>query len=70
MAGIRFTDEQVSLLRSNPWVKSATPKHVSFTKAFMERFIDLHSKGLGDPRKSLTTSTITTTGGRRPAWGR
>ena len=46
MAGIRFTDEQVSLLRSNPWVKSATPKYVSFTKAFMEEFIDLHSKGL------------------------
>lgn len=46
MAGIRFTDEQVSLLRSNPWVKSATPKYVSFTKEFMEEFIDLHSKGL------------------------
>jgi hypothetical protein len=46
MAGIRFTDEQVSLLRSNPWVKSVTPKYVSFTKAFMEEFIDLHSKGL------------------------
>lgn len=45
MAGIRFTDEQVSLLRSNPWVKSATPKYVSFTKAFMEEFISLHSKG-------------------------
>lgn len=25
MAGIRFTGEQFSLLRSNPWVKSATP---------------------------------------------
>ena len=46
MAGIRFTDEQVSLLRSNPWVKSATPKYVSFTQAFMEEFVDLHSKGL------------------------
>ena len=46
MAGIRFTDEQVSLLRSNPWVKSVTPKYVSFTKEFMEEFIDLHSKGL------------------------
>lgn len=46
MAGIRFTDEQVSLLRSNPWVKSATPKYVSFTKEFMEEFIDQHSKGL------------------------
>lgn len=46
MAGIRFTDEQVSLLRSNPWVKSATPKYVSFTKEFMEEFIRLHSKGL------------------------
>lgn len=45
MAGIRFTDEQVSMLRSNPWVKSATPKYVSFTKEFMEEFIDLHSKG-------------------------
>ena len=45
MAGIRFTDEQVSLLRSNPWVKSVTPKYVSFTKAFMEEFILLHSKG-------------------------
>ena len=28
MAGIRFTDEQVSMLRSNPWVKSATHKYV------------------------------------------
>ena len=46
MAGIRFTDEQVSLLRSNPWVKSVTPKYVSFTKEFMEEFIDLHSEGL------------------------
>lgn len=46
MAGIRFTDEQVSLLRSNPWVKSVTPKYVSFTKEFMEEFVDLHSKGL------------------------
>ena len=46
MAGIRFTAEQVSLLRSNPWVKSATPRYVSFTKEFMEEFIDLHSKGL------------------------
>ncbi|MDD6801352.1 MAG: hypothetical protein PUE65_02145 [Mollicutes bacterium] len=45
MAGIRFTDEQVSMLRSNPWVKSVTPKYVSFTKEFMEEFIDLHSKG-------------------------
>ena len=45
MAGIRFTDEQVSMLRSNPWVKSATPKSVSFTKAFMEEFIALHSEG-------------------------
>ena len=46
MAGIRFTDEQVSMLRSNPWVKSATPKYISFTKEFMEEFIDQHSKGL------------------------
>jgi len=46
MAGIRFTDDQVRMLRSNPWVKSATPKYVSFTKEFMEEFIDLHSKGL------------------------
>ena len=46
MAGIRFTDEQVSLLRSNPWVKSVTPEYVSFTKEFMEEFIDLHSEGL------------------------
>ena len=45
MAGIRFTDEQVSLLRSNPWVKSVTPKYISFTKEFMEEFILLHSKG-------------------------
>ena len=45
MAEIRFTDEQVSLLRSNPCVKSATPKYVSFTKEFMEEFILLHSKG-------------------------
>ena len=45
MAGIRFTDEQVSLLRSNPWVKSVTPKYVSFTKEFMEEFISLHSEG-------------------------
>ena len=45
MAGIRFTDEQVSLLRSNPWVKSVTPKYISFTKEFMEEFIFLHSKG-------------------------
>ena len=45
MAGIRFTDEQVSLLRSNPCVKSATPKYVSFTKEFMEEFLFLHSKG-------------------------
>jgi len=45
MAGIRFTDEQVSLLRSNPWVKSVTPKYISFTKEFMEEFIDQHSKG-------------------------
>ena len=39
MAGIRFTDDQVRMLRSNPWVKSATPKYVSFTKEFMEEFI-------------------------------
>ncbi len=45
MAGIRFTEEQVAFLRSNPWVKSATPKYVSFTKAFMEEFTLLHSKG-------------------------
>ena len=45
MAKIRFTDEQVSLLRSNPCVKSATAKYVSFTKEFMEEFIFLHSKG-------------------------
>lgn len=45
MAGIRFTDEQVSMLRSNPWVKSVTPKYVSFTKEFMEEFIALHSEG-------------------------
>lgn len=45
MAGIRFTDEQVSMLRSNPWVKSATPKYISFTKEFMEEFIALHSEG-------------------------
>ena len=46
MAGIRFTDDQVRMLRSNPWVKSATPKYISFTEEFMEEFIDLHSKGL------------------------
>lgn len=45
MSEIRFTDEQVSLLRSNPWVKSATPKYISFTKEFMEEFLFLHSKG-------------------------
>lgn len=45
MAGIRFTDEQVSMLQSNPWVKSATPKYISFTKEFMEEFIALHSEG-------------------------
>ena len=45
MAGMRFTDEQVSMLRSNPWVKSVTPKYVSFTKEFMEEFITLHSEG-------------------------
>ena len=45
MAGIRFTDEQVRMLRSNPWVKSATPRYISFTKEFMEEFIALHSKG-------------------------
>jgi hypothetical protein len=45
MAGIRFTDDQVRMLRSNPWVKSATPRHVSFTKEFMEEFILLHSEG-------------------------
>ena len=45
MAGIRFTDEQVQMLCANPWVKSATPKYISFTKAFMEEFIELHSKG-------------------------
>ena len=45
MAGIRFTDDQVRMLRSNPWVKSATPRYVSFTKEFMEEFIFLHSKG-------------------------
>ena len=45
MAGMRFTAEQVSLLRSNPWVKSVTPKYISFTKEFMEEFIDQHSKG-------------------------
>ncbi len=45
MAGIRFTAEQVSLLRSNPWVKSVTPKYISFTKEFMEEFINQHSKG-------------------------
>ena len=45
MAGIRFTDEQVSMLRSNPWVKSATPKYISFTKEFMKEFIALHSEG-------------------------
>ena len=45
MAGIRFTDDQVRMLRSNPWVKSATPKYVSFTKEFMEEFIFLHSEG-------------------------
>ena len=45
MAGIRFTDDQVRMLRSNPWVKSATPRYVSFTKEFMEEFIFLHSEG-------------------------
>ena len=45
MAGIRFTDDQVRMLRSNPWVKSATPRYVSFTKDFMEEFVSLHSKG-------------------------
>ena len=45
MAGIRFTDDQVRMLRSNPWVKSATPRYVAFTKEFMEEFIFLHSKG-------------------------
>ena len=45
MAGIRFTDEQVRMLRENPWVKSATPKYISFTKEFMMEFVDLHSKG-------------------------
>ena len=45
MAGIRFTDDQVRMLRSNPWVKSATPKYVSFTREFMEEFIFLHSQG-------------------------
>ena len=45
MAGIHFTDDQVRMLRSNPWVKSATPRCISFTKEFMEEFISLHSKG-------------------------
>ena len=45
MAGTRFTEEQVRMLRSNPCVKSATPKYISFTKEFMEEFVALHSKG-------------------------
>lgn len=45
MAGIRFTDDQIRMLRSNPWVKSATPRYVSFTKEFMEEFISLRLKG-------------------------
>ena len=45
MAGIRFTDEQVAALASNPWVKSATPRYVSFTKEFMEEFVRLHADG-------------------------
>ena len=45
MAGIHFTDDQVRMLRSNPWVKSATPRCLCFTKEFMEEFILLHSKG-------------------------
>lgn len=45
MAAIRFTDDQVRMLRSNPCVKSATPSYVSFTKEFMEEFVSLHSEG-------------------------
>ena len=46
MAGTRFTDEQVKMLRSNPWVKSVTPKYISYTREFMEEFIDLHQSGM------------------------
>ena len=45
MPGICFTDDQVRMLRSNPCVKFATPRYISFTKEFMEEFVFLHSEG-------------------------
>ena len=45
MPGICFTDYQVRMLRSNPCVKFATPRYISFTKEFMEEFVFLHSEG-------------------------
>ncbi|MCL1821163.1 MAG: transposase [Oscillospiraceae bacterium] len=46
-AGIRrnkFTDEQVEILRNNPYVRSATEDTVSFTVEFKEEFWHLYTE--------------------------
>ena len=40
-----FTQEELMELRSNPYVKSITPKMVRFTTEFKEKFWELYQEG-------------------------
>ena len=40
-----FTEEQINLLRQNPYVYSVTGSRLTFTKTFKEEFITAYNKG-------------------------
>lgn len=42
-----FTDEQVEMLRKNPYVKNVSSKAITYEKAFKEYFYQQHIKGIG-----------------------
>lgn len=47
MSVIYFTDEQVEVLRKNPYVKNVSSKSITYTEEFKVYFHNKHSNGYG-----------------------
>lgn len=64
-----FTEEQVNILRQNPYVYAVSPSRLVFTKEFKERFISAYHQG-ELPRQILINHGFDTAIlGDRRIWG-
>lgn len=48
-----FTEEELKILRANPYVKSATAKMIRFTTAFKEEFWRMYNEECRSPRSIM-----------------